>query len=187
MIMNDVPYDKIRRIQSELQSGEAIRWISQANPRATALAGIGIFLFAIPWTAFSIFWICGAAGFKVPDFKDGIVDFFPLFGIPFVLIGLGMMLSPVSMWRKAKRTYYIVTDRRAVIFEDKPVAKIQSFGPEKLQSLERTQRPDGSGSLIFEDRVSRNERRIRMGFIGIKNVKEVESLINDIVPKLKRA
>src|SRR5262245_53538748 len=99
--MSELPFDVTQRIQSQLQSGEPIRWISPANPKIAALAGTGIFLFAIPWTAFAIFWICGASGFKIPDFKNGI-SFFPLFGIPFVLIGVSMLLSPVTLWRKAK-------------------------------------------------------------------------------------
>ena len=39
-----------------------------------------------------VFWnrvIKFASGFKIPDFKEGF-DLFPLFGVPFVLIGLAM-------------------------------------------------------------------------------------------------
>ena len=37
---------------------------------------------------------------------------FPLFGLPFVLIGLGMLTAPHWAKRKALRTAYAVTDRR---------------------------------------------------------------------------
>jgi hypothetical protein len=186
MDTNDVPFDTIQRIQSQLQSGESIRWASPANPRVAALAGIGIFLFAIPWTAFAIFWICGAAGFKIPNFKSP-ASLFPLFGLPFVLVGLFMLASPIFLWRKAKKTFYLITDRRAVIFEDSRIMKLQSFGPDRLQSIERTQSADGSGSIIFGDTLSseplNRQRTVKTGFIGIKNVKEVEDLLTALVSK----
>jgi hypothetical protein len=40
---------------------------------------------------------------------------FPLFGVPFVLIGLGMLAAPYWMRRKAQNTVYALTDKRALI------------------------------------------------------------------------
>ncbi|QDT94346.1 hypothetical protein [Gimesia algae] len=136
-------------IQSELNEGEKIIWVGTPIPRRFCLRSIGLVLFGIPWTAFALFWIAGAAGFKLPDFQKGF-DFFPLFGIPFVLIGLGMLSSPLWMLRKARNTAYILTSNRAVILTGGMKTDIRSFEPEHLGKLHRKQWKDGSGDLIFD-------------------------------------
>lgn len=181
-----IPFKTTQRIQSQLQSGEGIRWIGQPNPRTMVIASIGIFLFGIFWTGFAIFWVCGASGFKIPDFKNGF-SFFPLFGIPFVLIGFGMLLSPLISYCKAKMTYYVVTDRRALIFDDARETHIQSFGPDKLQEIERIELPNGTGNIMFgytmsTDLINTN-RPVKVGFIGIPNVRSVETLISEITKR----
>ena len=80
-------------LENELDEGETVVWVGRPSTRRMLWRALPIVLFAIPWTAFAIFWTFGAAGFKVPDFQQGF-DFFPLFGIPFILIGLGMFSSP---------------------------------------------------------------------------------------------
>jgi hypothetical protein len=183
----DMPFDLIQRVQPQLQGGEGIRWMSSANPRLAMMGGFALWLFAIPWTAFALFWMAGAAGFKIPNFKSPSA-LFPLFGLPFVLIGLAMLASPLFLYRKAKRTYYIITDRRALIFEDGATVKIQSFGPQQLQNIERVQSPDGSGSLIFTEQVARrNGRGLKIGFLGIKDVQQAEALLMDLVAKAGRS
>jgi len=68
------------------------------------MKSIPIVLFGIPWTAAALFWMALTSGFEMPNFnfKDGF-DVFPLFGIPFVFIGLEMLSSPLRMIRKAKK------------------------------------------------------------------------------------
>jgi hypothetical protein len=176
----NVPFAVQQRIQSELQSGEVVRWSGQPDPREAAKGAYAILLFAIPWTAFALFWIAGASGFRWPDFHRGPQALFPLFGLPFVAVGVGMLLSPVWARRQARRTYYVVTDRRAVIFTDGPTATVRSFGSRELQNLERIQKPDGSGSIYFGGYVPpAGHRRLpqRLGFLGIRDVRAVEGLL----------
>ncbi len=88
-----IPRHFQEQVDRELEPGERVEWIEMPIPRFFTPASTAIFLFAIPWTAFAVFWICGAAGFKLPDFRQGGFELFPLFGVPFVLIGLAMLLS----------------------------------------------------------------------------------------------
>lgn len=186
-----LPPDVQRLVQSELRSGERLLWAAQPRPGAYRKQAIGLMIFAVPWTAFAVFWVV-SAGWGTGwfggdrhggDGPPGLFMLFPLFGLPFVLIGLGMFSAPYWLGRKAARTAYAVTDRRAIVFEGSAVGsgtKVQSFQPERLTLMTRTERADGSGDLVFEEfreRVGTGSRTVRRGFVGIDRVREVEDLI----------
>ncbi|MGL4463256.1 MAG: hypothetical protein ACRC1K_14000 [Planctomycetia bacterium] len=170
-------------VDAELAVGETIRWAGQPDPRRMMLSSLPIVLFAIPWTAFSLFWMGTALAVGGPNGLMGIV--FPLFGLPFVLIGLAMFSAPVWMWWGARRTAYVVSNERAIIFNGTPWGlKIRSFAPAELTLLERTQRADGSGSVHFAIHLSRdtdgNVHRAKIGFEAIQDIREVEALLREL-------
>jgi len=179
----NLPKQLRERVDREIQTGEFIRWIDQPIPRIFDLASLPAVLFAIPWTAFAIFWICGAAGFKLPDLSQGIQPehLFPLFGVPFVLVGLGMLSSPFWAWRKTLNTVYVITDRRAIAFEGNTV---RSYDPEQLGNIFRKERNNGTGDVIITTRPWKDsdgdERSQEIGFIGIRNPQEVERRLRDL-------
>jgi hypothetical protein len=170
-------------IKSELDSGERVEWHAQPRPGRFVLMSLPIVLFGIPWTLFSLIWMWGASGFG--DSSEAAPTAFSLFGLPFVFIGFGMLSSPFWMLRKAWRTVYVITDRRAILFEGgfRGVG-IRSFGPERLSDLRRKQRADGSGDVIFERHVrydSDGDRRSTdIGFFGVENVKAVEDRLRQL-------
>jgi hypothetical protein len=189
------------RIQSELDSGERLLWAAQPEPKRFARGSIGLVLFGIPWTAFALFWIFMASG-GFWGLVDGGFDFpreqgvfqivsicFPLFGLPFVLIGFGMLSTPYWARRKAKRTAYAVTDRRVILFEAgfRGSMTVRTYMPPQLQRMSRTERPDGTGDLILEDytwRDSDGDRRHgRHGMFAVPRVSDVEELIRNTLVK----
>ena len=182
---NGGAYELQSIVQNELREGEELRWSGQPLVGRFVLKSLPIVLFGIPWTAFAVFWICGASGFKVPDFSEGGFAFFPLFGIPFVLIGLGMLSAPFWAARKARKTIYAVTNQRAIIFQGGRSVKVESFGRPNLNDISKRVRADGSGDLILERRVSVRHSRQNgsresvkeIGFFGIERVDHVEDLI----------
>ena len=171
-------------IESELEGGERIDWAGKPVPALFAFRSVPILLFAIPWTAFSLFWIAGASGFEVPSFKE-TADFFPLFGLPFLLIGLAMLSAPLLGLRNAKKTAYVLTNKRAIIFAGGFSTTIRSFDSTRLRDLRRKQRANGTGDLIFERRLSLDADGDRQttdhGFLAIANVKEVEGMVRKLV------
>lgn len=170
-------------IQAELQDGETIAWVGQPIASRFAWRTLPIVLFGIPWTAFALFWTAGAAGFKIPEFKQGS-DLFPLFGLPFILIGLGMLTAPYWMACKARRTAYVLTDRRAILLDGGFSTTIRSFGPERLRDLRRIQRSDASGDLVFERTHHHDSDGGRCttdhGFLAIPDVKAIEDLVRQL-------
>jgi hypothetical protein len=176
-------------VQAELASAEQLLWVGQPSPRRYLLISIPIVLFAIPWTGFAVFWVLGASGILfggLPKNAPGPAGFFacfPLFGLPFILVGLGMLSSPYWLLRKARRTCYALTDRRAIIWEPGIFGSVsvRSYGPAQLTRIRRNQRADGSGDMIFEEYATYDNRGHRSissrGFMGIERVREIEELL----------
>ncbi|HEX5056540.1 MAG TPA: hypothetical protein VFX02_08590 [Gammaproteobacteria bacterium] len=176
-------------IESELQPGERIDWLGQPLPGRMAFAALPAVLFAIVWTAFSIFWVYGA-GAKA-WIEGGEFQVFPLFGVPFVLIGFTMLFSPFWIMRSARYSAYVLTDRRAVLFKAglRSSVNIRSFEPAQLANLQRNQRADGSGDLVFTQDVGRDsdgDRTYRnVGFMAIQDVKGVEERVRELVRRTR--
>lgn len=55
--MNRIPYQIEQMVKRELEPGERIEWEEMPTPHFFSPASIGAFLFAIPWTAFAVFWM----------------------------------------------------------------------------------------------------------------------------------
>lgn len=148
--MQAISYKIQNLIQSELSPSERLIWSSSPNPSRMAKKTLPLVLFGLPWTAFALFWMAGASGFKLPDFSHRF-DIFPLFGLPFIPIGFGMLSSPYWAAKKAVSTGYVVTNKRAIIFEANLFGgvSIRSFMPNQLSEIRRVQKDDGSGDFVI--------------------------------------
>lgn len=182
-----VPMELQSAVNAELQRGERLVWFGQPRPRSFMVGGIIIALFGLPFTAFALFWTFMAlVGTHFAGAPSLIGILFSLFGIPFIVVGLGMLSAPFWLGRRSRRIVYLLTNRRAVVIEPGffSGSTVHSFQPERLTSITRTQRPDGSGDLVFEQFTTHHHSghtTTRRGFIGIDNVREVEDLINSLV------
>jgi hypothetical protein len=179
-------YQLNNMVTSVLKPDEKLLWYGQPNPKRVMfrLESLAIFIFSIPWTAFSLFWVCAAAGFRIPDFsKPSFFMFFPLFGVPFVLVGLGMMATPYWKYRQAQSTFYVITDKRCLtVVNTLRSKKIEVALPQDMGNLNITERPDGTGDLVFsqEKYTTSKGNRIRpIGFWGIPQVRNVEQIMED--------
>lgn len=180
-----IPRELDDKVQREMESGERVLWMEQPIPRYFTAMSIGAFLFAIPWTAFAIFWICGASGFKLPDLSKGGFDlFFSLFGVPFVLIGIGMLSAPLWAYRKAFKTVYVITDRRAITFDAGWTTTIRSYPPDRLQNIHRKEKRDGTGDVVLGQRVwsgsEGGQQAMDLGFLNIRDPKTVEQMLRTL-------
>jgi len=182
-----LPPDLAALVDAEMGSGERVVWLGRPIPSRFARMSLGRVLFGIPWTAFALFWIAGASGFKRPDFSRGFSLFALIWGIPFVLIGLWMLSSPIWMLRKATRTAYVITDKRALVVEAHTWrgGTVRSLEPDCLTDLRRTQYRDGSGNLVFARGYSNTGPSRRnptdVGFFAIPDVKVAEDRIRELV------
>jgi hypothetical protein len=192
--LDSLPPDVRQRVEDELDPGERVTWAEQPDPKRYARGSWAIVLFGIPWTAFAVFWMVMASGmlWMGGNAGDGppaaFSVCFPLFGVPFVLIGLGMLSAPYWARRFAAGTVYAITDRRAILFATGFRSRtVKSYRPAELTRISRVERADGSGDLILEEYGYRDRDGDRRsgthGFKGVANVKEVERLVRALAAK----
>ncbi|NLF31874.1 MAG: hypothetical protein GX591_13425, partial [Planctomycetes bacterium] len=94
--------------------------------------------------------------------------------------------APYWVYRKAGRSAYAITDRRAILLDAGWFGglNVRSFGPDELDDITRKQRADGSGDLIFRRDISHTHDSTHtrdIGFMAIRNVKDVETIIRTMV------
>ena len=147
------------------------------------------FLFGIPFFAFAVFWTTMASSMAA---GDGIAAYFWLWGVPFLLTGVGMLLSPLWHYARAKRTHYVLTSRRAVIATSGLFPVRTSVPVEHVSFIDVEAKADKSGNLMFRE-VTRmagygyghGTGPSKDGFIAIKDVENVERLFRDAIARLK--
>jgi hypothetical protein len=104
-----------------LDEGEHVLWQGRPDPGIEWRQMLSpTSLFGVVFTAFSLFWM-GAAAAMIWGTGDapGIFVLFPLFGLPFLLIGLFMMGGNVVWAAYLRRsTIYSVTTRQVFIARD---------------------------------------------------------------------
>lgn len=171
-------------VDAELRPGERVVWFGQPIPWMFARRYVGVFLFGIFWLALLVFlaW----------DFLDGDVKgsaLLPVLGflVPFTLAGVAMLSSPFWMRRKARRTVYLITNQRAMLFDPSLWGSmtIRTFEPARLLNLRRVQHANGAGDLIFERIWTKDSDGMNQstdhGFLAIDDVKTVEDIIVELV------
>ncbi len=171
-------------VKGELESGEQVLWVGQ--PRVLPFVR-HLFLssvFAIVFAAIGMVLVLAATNAEGGQFWPPL-----LFGLLLLAPGLYHLSSPLWTIRKAHRTLYVVTDRRAIVLTGTFSRMVLSFGPEQLTQLLRKEKPDGSGDILFlgprtaPADGSRRTRSTESALYGIENVKEVEGLLREIAAR----
>ena len=172
------------RAQSELESGESLSWAGTADPGRSALGALPVAFFGIPFAGFALFWMSQAFRATAIMNKSAHNAFtsgfaiFPLFGIPFLFIGLAIVLAPFRVFLKAKSTVYAVTNRRVMVITGSKSRSVKSYTPADIASVEHRERPDGSGDIVLMtntlQRAGNNMAMpMKVALCGVPNVKQV--------------
>lgn len=184
--------EKSAWLRDELARDEEVLWSGEPTPRFFTAATLPAFLFSIPWTGFAIFWVVMA--FAMSGAAAGPVGIvFPLFGLPFVAVGLFMMSAPWWARRRLARAVYAVTDRRALVIDHdfRDTRCVQSYGPAEITTVEKRVRPDGSGDVLFADKTQRGrhgrEYSVRVGFVGVREARKVEQALAGLASQKSHA
>lgn len=200
--MKDSGYDTQQVFQEQLLKGEDILWSGQPDPNVT-FTTMDIFLipFSLFWGGFAIFWeilvLIFPRGVDYGDFNFVAHLIFPLFGIPFVIIGLYLMFGRFiyKKWKK-RRTYYAVTNKRLISLSKAWGQHFQEANIKSISGLGKKVRSDGIGTLTFGGSQSflfsgfqfyantgldiLTFHAAQLGFFDIKDVNGVHRLITDL-------
>lgn len=133
-------------VRSELMRDETIRWIGQPIPgRIFSPADLFLVPFSLFWLGFSLFWEGAVVAMDAPWF-------FKLWGVPFVLIGLYLVIGRFfhQSWLR-RHTIYAVTDRRVLVIRAAASRNTQAVFLKDLPIVNRRVRMDGTGTIIFGD------------------------------------
>ncbi len=145
-------------LERELYSDETVQWhgwqLGRLDPRS-----FGIYIFAVPWTAFSLAWtgLAFTAVLASEQLGWGLFAWaFPLFGLPFIAVGAWMLSRPfMPLWERG-RVLYVVTDRRVLRLSIGRELSIKTVPADRIGLVQRSERADGTGTLSLAIRIGRD-------------------------------
>ena len=138
------------RLKVQLEPGERLLWSGQPK-QGLALRSTDWFMvpFSLLWGGFAIFWELEALDPFVTS-PNPVNLVMALFGIPFVLVGLYMMFGRFFADSRARaKTYYGVTDQRAIIVSGLFSRQVTSLPYRSMPQVTINVRPDRSGTITF--------------------------------------
>lgn len=147
--------DPQSELMSEINSGETLLWAGQPKSGLLLRPFDAFYIpFSIFWCGFAVFWMIGASGDLLSGSQRSastpIHFIFPLFGLPFVLMGLYMVFGRffVDMAQRDK-TVYGVSNERIIIRSGLFSHTVKSLNLRTLSDITVSERNDGSGTITF--------------------------------------
>ena len=131
-------------IKAQLSSDEKVLWAGQPR-QGVIVRGADAFMipFSLMWGGFAIFW-------EATVLKSDAPVFFALWGIPFVLIGLYLIVGRFFFEAKQRtHTFYAVTNERILIISGVFNRKVKSINLRTLSDLSLSEGKGDEGTISF--------------------------------------
>jgi hypothetical protein len=97
--------------------------------------------------------------------------------LPFLIVGLGIVLAPLWAFLKGSSTVYAVTNQRVMVITGNGTRSVKSYTPVDILGVQHRERPDGSGDImILTNGITRNNNvasMVKVDLCGVPNVKQV--------------
>ncbi|PZP86591.1 MAG: hypothetical protein DI582_02300 [Azospirillum brasilense] len=168
-----------QQLRNELTTTEDLLLAVAPSPRLQRKS-FGIWLFGIPWTVFSLGWTvaAGSVWFAGPpkDAAMGVIGvIFPLFGVPFIAVGLFMLGMPFRAIAEARRCMFGLTTARVIkLVDGRKTRTVESVQLQHIVHVRHVERRDGWGdvSLSYGHTVdSEGDRTVEsLQLVGIPHV-----------------
>lgn len=180
------PHQRLEaELRRELGVGERLLWHGTPDP-AKMLVVLLMWLFAIPWTLFSLAW----TGLAFWAYWTGLNTqpemawwgwIFPLFGTPFIAVGFWMLNQPLKILANARRTVHALTDRRLITLSVGHQRSVKSISIRQLGPITVKEKRGGWGDLTVEtgSHVDSDGDRItdRFEMVGVPDVARLHRLL----------
>lgn len=138
-------------VSAYLDPGERLLWSGQ--PRGgLRFRAQDLFLipFSLVWGGFAVFWEVIALTAVAHHAPFPVSLIFPLFGLPFVAVGLYMIVGRFFVDARTRaRTFYGVTNERLLILSGLFSRQVKSLQIRTLPDVSLSERGDGSGTITF--------------------------------------
>jgi len=179
----------LSQLTKHLRADEKVLWSGRPVKMPFILPSLATIPFGLIFMGFAIFWMWGAASAGAPGP-------FTLFGLPFVLIGLGLTVGP-SIWQlmRYKNTEYIITDQRIITQTGAIGLDTRFVDFDKIQEVYVQvgfiDKMFGTGTVyaitagfVFVDRGGAS---MRPSLAAVKEPYEVQKLLQETVEKTRTA
>jgi hypothetical protein len=139
------------------------------------IRGLPNIAYGVTWSVLGAYWYRGSGGISEQTSAfEGIWRVVPLFSIPFIIVGFSFWIYPIRLGFKARRTWYVVTNRRIFIAEvsKKGLWDFRIFTTEEMAPPKLIKRFDGLCDVILTRRAQENPHltpRLDSGFLGIED------------------
>ena len=165
---------------AEMAKGERLIWAETSSPTSARRRVLPVSLLGWLFLLLTFAWMAKAA----------IASFwFLILSLPFLLAALALALLPWWWPNITRHTVYAISDQRLLIIRTWPSRRVTSYGPDDIDVVERKERRDGSGDLIFRREEYRKlrhhhdpqgKRRVgerMIGFFGVPDVRRLEEVV----------
>jgi len=179
--------------RDRLLPGERIIWSGKPGG-GLLFTGRDIFLipFSLLWGGFAIFW-------ETSVLRTGAPNFFDLWGIPFVLVGLYLIIGRffADAWFR-KQLRYAVTDQRILILRKGLSRKFTALPVDRLPNVDINEKSNGRGTIRFGESAPLWGNRNGFGvwtpstdptpqFLNVENVRQVFDRIQKLMAQKRNA
>ena len=160
-------------IDSLLEPGETLVWHGRPDKDRLVRKQYGRCFFAGAFLGLSLIWAWASLQ------RGTAVSFFV--ALLFAAAGLFVVIAKTREIMAARKTRYVVTDRRAVIVVNWKTPSIQSYAPKDIGPIEIKNDKDGLADVIFNQSFEHADftglRRATNGFIGISDPQKAKAAL----------
>ncbi len=172
-----------------LEPGETVAWQAQPRPYVYLVRGLPAVAYGTTWSVLGAFWYRGSGGIGNLSAFEGWWRLVPLLSVPFILAGFSFFLAPIRLGAQARRTWYVVTNRRVFIAEVPAHAapKVRVFSAHELAPPLAVKRMDGLHNLILTHRAQEQwphlYPRLEDAFFGLPEIENATAAIETLHPQ----
>lgn len=166
-------------LERQLAPGEQLLWWGRPLKFHGPQRGMQR-MFAVVFLIFACFWELQALQALFVGGLFGLI--FPLFGIPFILVGLKMLFPGIGAARRLQQTVYGITTRRAIEVSG---GRVTAWDLDAVTSVEKFYYKDGTGDLLLSNGQLQHyyhnghshSRAVKLTFYGLADVDAAEAAL----------
>ncbi len=185
-----VPQSVIDQISRQLEPGEAIRWLDRPG-----------MLRINPVQFRKTLILCTSAQtIFVAVFVFMVIKYHPVNPVPWILllvmlptiitsIPIVRIVLPAIIAAGSNSRVYVITGKRVMVWDTISASLKKDYRPEDIQTVSVRESGNGSGDILFNAETDHGPmakyRKHKDGLSDVDNVRQVESLLQELISKKK--